>query len=395
MGQFGLGVWLALTAAGAEEAKPVAIVTSAEVKATANTWPSWRGDAAQTGRSPSALGELVVRWQVSVGEAVLSSAVVDEQRVYLGVKSGAILALDRQTGAELWKVMSKGSVEAPPLRLGNLLIVGSRDGVMRALEASTGREVWTHEAKAEITAPAVPVPGPPGGAPGVVYGAYDGKIYQLDAATGAVRWTYSTGSYIYGSAARRDGELLIGGCDGFVHRISCADGSRLAAIEVGQYVGASPAWVGDAAWVGHFGNAFVALDTAQSKVSWTFEDRSFPFLSSAAVTDELVIFGGRDRVVRAVERATGELWWLAPTRGKVDSSPVVVGDKVVFGAHDGRVYVVTLADGAELWSFDAASPISASPAVAGGWVYLGTEGGTVYGFGPPVVKEKKGRGGKG
>ena len=51
----------------------------------------------------------------------------------------------------------------------------------------------------------------------------------------------------------------------------------------------------------------MALDPASGETKWSHFDRNFPYLSSPAVSDQLVIFGACDRVMRALERDTGEL----------------------------------------------------------------------------------------
>jgi outer membrane protein assembly factor BamB len=350
--------------------------------ATATTWPAWRGDATQRGRAPGALGKLAQQWTWSAGEAIVSSAVVDDTHVYVGVKDGRVVALDRTTGALSWQVETGGPVEAPPLRVGDLLVVGSRDRKVRALVAKDGSERWVFDAEAEVVGAPAFVGGP---SPSLLIGAYDGRLHRLDLATGKPQWAYETGSYIYGSPAIRGGQALIGGCDGFVHTVDLAAGTSKARTVVEAYVGASPTWpADDAAYVGHFGNRVIAFDPTKGEVGWTYFDRSFPYLSSPAVTDDLVILGARDKIVRALERKTGELWWLVPTKGKVDGAPVIVGDKVVFGSADGRLYVVTLADGDEVQTIDLGEPITASVAVASGSVYVGTEGGTFVALGPPA-----------
>ncbi len=371
------------------------VPATAPAAAAGTTWTSWRGGLEQTGLAPGDLGTKLERaWSWSAGEAIVSSAVVDETSVYVGIKDGRVVALDRAEGTVRWTVETEAAVEAPGLLAGDLLIIGSRDRKLRALERATGKLRWAFDAEAEVVGAAVWLAAARGRPASVLIGAYDGRLHLLDAATGEARWTYETGSYLYGSAAVRGDKAVIGGCDGFVHAVNLADGKLVSKVPIEAYVGASVAWpADDQAYVGHFGNAVIRFDPGATKVAWSHVDRSFAYLSSPAVTDELVILGGRDRVVRALERSTGELWWLFPTKGKVDSSPVVVGDKVVVGSADGRLYVLTREDGELVTSYDAGEPITASPAVAGGMIYVGTEGGTMLALrsstpAPPTAKRK-------
>ena len=353
-----------------------------EPRATADTWPMWRGDAAQSGRSPSILPTtLVPKWRARTGDAIVAGAVVDATQVYVGSKDGVIRAFDRRTGRVRWSVTTEAPVEAPGLRVGAWLVIGSRDHRLRALGAADGRAAWTVDLGSEIVGGAAWVPAD--GAPeSVVVGDYAGTLHRVDLATGREVWRYETGNYIYGSPAISQGHAIFGGCDGYVHAVRVSDGVAVRKAEVGAYVGASVALAGDTAFTGHFGNRVVGIDWRRGAVRWSHFDRSFPYLSSPALTDDVVILGGRDHVVRALSRDKGEAWWMFPVAEKVDASPVVAGGRAVVGASDGRLYVLDLEDGHAVQTVDLGSGVVAGAAVASGWVWVGTEDGVLHALGP-------------
>jgi outer membrane protein assembly factor BamB len=154
------------------------------------------------------------------------------------------------------------------------------------------------------------------------------------------------------------------------------------ALEVssGAYTGASPALSGNHAWYGTFDNQVLSVDLAARKVSWRYEhpQRKFPFYSSAALADGLVVLGGRDKLVHALDAATGKERWTFATQARVDSSPAVAAGRVYIGSSDGRLYVLDLKTGAKLFAFEAGAALTASPAIAGGRVVIGTDDGRVY-----------------
>jgi outer membrane protein assembly factor BamB len=127
----------------------------------------------------------------------------------------------------------------------------------------------------------------------------------------------------------------------------------------------------------------VGLDLKTRAVSWRYShpDRHFPFYSSAAVANGLVVLGGRDKMVHGIEAASGKARWTFATRARVDSSPVIAGGRVYVGSSDGRFYVLDLAKGEKLWEFDMGGPVSASPAVAAGRIVIGSQDGRVICFG--------------
>ena len=158
---------------------------------------------------------------------------------------------------------------------------------------------------------------------------------------------------------------------------------RLYEIAAGAYTGASPVIDGDRAYFGTFDNEVLGLDLKGRKILWRFSDpdRQFPFYSSAAVSDGRIFLGGRDRMVRAIETATGKLAWTFASRSRVDSSPVVAGDRVFVGSSDNRLYALDRATGQKSWEFDTGAAVTASPAIAGGRLVIGSQNGTIYCFG--------------
>jgi outer membrane protein assembly factor BamB len=178
------------------------------------------------------------------------------------------------------------------------------------------------------------------------------------------------------------GTAYVTGCDALFRALRIADGKELFRISSGAYTGASPALSNGRAYYGTFENEVIAVDLGSRKVLWRYKpERQFPFYSSAAVAGGKVVLGGRDKVVHALDAATGKAAWTFTTRARVDSSPAVAGGKVCVGSGDGRIYVLDLARGTKLEEFDAASPVSASPAVADGRIVLGTQDGQVLAFG--------------
>ncbi len=157
---------------------------------------------------------------------------------------------------------------------------------------------------------------------------------------------------------------MFGGCDGLLHVLSLADGKQVKEVEAGAYVPGSVALADGHAYFGQYENEFLCVDLKAGKKAWSFHDRDFPYLSSPAVTPQVVVFGGRDKLLHCVKRQDGKALWGFATRGKVDSSPVICGNKVVVGSDDGRLYVVSLDKGKQLWSYEVGQPIGSSPAVA-------------------------------
>ena len=118
-------------------------------------------------------------------------------------------------------------------------------------------------------------------------------------------------------------------------------------------------------------------------MKWAYKnpERQFQFLSSAAVRDELVVVGGRDKLVHTIETGTGKKRWTYNAGGRVDSSPVIVGKRVFVGSANGDVLALELDSGELTWKFQTGAPITASPSISDGRLFIGNADGQLFCFG--------------
>ena len=359
-------------------------------KPTGSTsWTSFRHDLAQTGVSTSPLpSELELLWEVSLGDQILATAAIAGDYVYVPCLSGELVCLERKTGAKVWayktvEVVAKNAFapgfKSSPTVAGDSIYLGDEEGVFHAIDRKTGKGRWKFTTGGEIYSSAAVLDGR------VIFGSYDNRLYCLNENDGTLAWKYETQGYVHCAPAVVDGVTFIAGCDEHLRVIDIKTGEQKLEMPLQTYLIASPAVVGDMLYVGTFASEVVAVDWKKSNVVWRYSagESEHPFHSSAAVTDQLVVVGGRDKLVHAINRSTGQKAWTFPTRGKIDSSPVIVGDRVFIGSGDGNLYALGLADGKELWKFNAGKTISAGPAVGEGVLVVGSESrdGKVYCFG--------------
>ena len=219
--------------------------------------------------------------------------------------------------------------------------------------------------------------------PWILVGSYDNRLYCFDAATGKLNWSYETDDYINGAPATDGVHVVFGGCDESLHILSASDGTKIGEVWAGSYIPGSAAFVENRAYLGHYDNKFVCIDTSEKKIIWEYEDKDHPdaFFSSPAVGKDRVLIGSRDGYLHCVNRKNGEKIWDFQSRDDVDSSPVISGNKVVVASMDGRLYVVDLEEGKEIWSYEIGAAIFGCPAVAGGIIVIGADDGRVYAFG--------------
>ena len=72
----------------------------------------------------------------------------------------------------------------------------------------------------------------------------------------------------------------MGGCDGYLHLVDVSDGARKKKIDLGAYVGASPAVLDGRVYVGTFADEILAIEVHGGRIFWRYKDpqRAFPLL---------------------------------------------------------------------------------------------------------------------
>lgn len=341
-------------------------------------WPVFRGDTLGNGIATGPLPEtLDVLWKFSgEGHGFEATVAIADGLVFAGCLDGNLYALSLADGSLKWKYHTELGFSAPAAVRDGRVFVGDTDGKFYCFEAATGKPVWGAEATGEINSGANFYKDK------VLFGSQDATLYCHNAATGALEWKYSIGDQIRCSPTVVEGRAFLAGCDAKLHIIDVEKGEAITSVEIDAPTGSTPGVGGSRVYFGTEGSSFFAIDWQQAKVSWMMKSpRNMPFRSSAAVTPEAVIFGGRDKQIYALDAGDGHELWRFAARSRVDSSPVIVGDRVFVGASDGRLYCLHRKTGKKLWDYEAGGDFTASPAVAEGRLVIGNTDGTLYCFG--------------
>lgn len=373
-------------------ASVLALAFATAVSAQDGDWPQFRRDAGLNGVADAALGdELELRWSVPLGFSVESSPAVAGGFVYATSLPGVLVKLDLDDGGEVWRYRP-GAAEAEagdfeedrfgessPAVADGAVFVGDLMGVLHAVDAATGDVRWRFATGAEIKSSPVVADDL------VLVGSYDEHFYAADRATGALRWKLQTEGPVHATPGRAAGLAWVTGCDAVLRGVRIADGTEMVRFDSGAYTAASPAIADGTLYYGTFNNEVLAVDVGAGELRWRYEhpERHFPFYASAAIAGDTVIAAGRDKLIHALDRQTGEARWTFRARARFDASPAVAGNRVYAGNADGRLYVLDLATGEKLSEFHAGAAIMGSPAIAGGRIVFGTQDGTLFALGPP------------
>ncbi|RKU19919.1 serine/threonine protein kinase [Candidatus Poribacteria bacterium] len=351
-----------------------------------SNWASFRGNPQLTGVAASQLPEkLELLWTFKAGDMIESTATIVDGTVYMGASDGYLYAIDAQSGKSTWKYHADASIKSSPSIYNNVIYFGDEEGIFHAVDIATQKKKWQYTTDGEIISSANFA------GDRVLFGSYDGFLYCLNIKNGDLIWKFETEGYVHGTPAIFGNFVIVTGCDSYLRIINIADGTQTQQVNLGAYVGASPAILDSnsqtdpevRAYCGTYGNEVLGVDLTSGEIAWRYEHpvRKLPFFASAAVTERLVIIGGRDKMVHALSPEKGEPQWTYTAKSRIESSPVIVGKRVFFGTTRGGLIALDITNGNQVWKFETGSSIVASPSVANGRIYIGTEDGVLYCFG--------------
>jgi outer membrane protein assembly factor BamB len=178
---------------------------------------------------------------------------------------GFVVAMNADTGKELWRFRGK-PFESSPLIVRGTLYVGSWDHHLYAINARTKALRWKFEADGEVNTSAAY-------GDGAVYFATDaGSVYALDARTGRQIWKRSDGSeYFYATPTIAYGRVYIGNTNGALYAYGMHTGDLLWVAHAGTYIYTAAAVWDKTVYVGSYDGGFYAFDAATGDQKWRYE----------------------------------------------------------------------------------------------------------------------------
>lgn len=271
----------------------------------------------------------------------LSDPLVHEGMVVFGSGDGNVYALDRETGAELWRFATGGIVHAAPVADDRHVYVGGFDGALYALSLDSGEPAWTFQAEGNPHFPLGELQRGPALHDGVLYvGSRDYHLYAVDAADGKLLWKLEeSGGWIIATPLVEEHSIYFGASDGErFYAADRADGMVRWAIPVQTRVFGSAVRVQDLLVFGGFNGKLFAVDADDGQVRWTFQtpasraNFSSVYDASGAINEEM-----REMYRNGQARAAEERILML---GSIAGTPAVHGSRIYFGSTEGLLYVL-------------------------------------------------------
>lgn len=372
------GIILCFSCGSSKEQKPVSNI----INYSPVPWTHFRGNASLEGVSSGNISDsLKLIWSFKTGGSCISSPVTDGKNVYTGSLDSSLYSLDIITGDLVWKIKLEDEIEAPPVIFGDVILIGDLNGNFYSVNKLSGEINWKFKAKgarSKIVGSANIIEEKMQ----LLFGSHNDTLYCLNVYNGEIVWKYGSGSYINGTPATDGVNIVIGGCDAYLHIIDASTGAPAGKIDAESHIAGSAVLKDNFVYVGSYGKKLLGINIKTMEIAWTYtnDGRQEPFFASPALIDTFIVAPSRDKFVHCVSSVTGNLIWKFAAKGAVDSSPVIAGNRIVVGCEAGFLYLLDLKTGAYVNSFDVGAPVSGAPLVSGGLVVVGDDNGMISAF---------------
>ncbi len=300
-------------------------------------------------------------------------------RVYAAAAAGDVMAIDRASGALVWRVALEKPVTGAVGVAGDLVLVGTRDAEVLALNRETGALQWLARVSSEVLSP------PTGAADIVIVRTGDGKVFGIGAGQGDVRWIYERSIpslTLRGTSAPviHAGIVYTGFASGKLVANEVSSGRVLWEATVAQPRGrnelerlvdvdARPVVRDGALFTAAYQGRVAALSLQSGSVNWVQDISTNNDLDANGAR---VFATDQDSRVYGLDRSTGNIAWTQEALlYRALGAPSVLGDFVAATDYQGVIHLLAAGDGALVGRLDSnAKDGVIGTTVADGELYL-------------------------
>lgn len=244
-------------------------------------------------------------WIVTLDAVPSAGGTMDAERVYIPIQPEQLQALNRATGAKVWR----RDIETAwaPLLLNDSLFVAASDEI-HALDAETGAQKWRIPFERPMIAPLA-------SAGDFLIGMFDkGAVIAFAAADGRMVWSRELGASSHYAAVSDGTRVFFALDDSRVVALNLQDGSPAWEQKLEGTLN-QPSVARDRVFVGSNNNYLFALDDERGRLAWKWRTGG-DVIGVSADTKGGAYYASLDNVLRGVNRSNGNQRWIKeiPTR---------------------------------------------------------------------------------
>ena len=317
---------------------------------------------------------LTVRWRYQSDVTLNLTPAFDNERIYLPLAGGTIVALKAKDGQLYWRSEMGGELSASPVADDNAIFVASETvgqpaGALRALGREGGVTQW-------MTPLVRPLRGALTISGGKLFaGGSDGRAYAFDKRTGGVLWSIPFSSPFNGQPVMKDHRVYFGSEDGTLLALDEATGRVLWRYRTKGAVRGPVAVNGESVFFGSGDGYVYALSTDKGRLKW--RKRTGAGVEAVVLTGDGLLAASLDNFAYYLN-LKGSMLWKKQLPGRISAQPLTVEETALFTPLSSSAGVVLgLKDGKQVNSLPTGDELtsSASPVLVGDAVILTTEHG--------------------
>lgn len=324
-------------------------------------------------------------WTATLADFTLGPLAADESRVIVATRDGSVQALDRTSGALLWRIEGRGGL------LGSgpgVIVTRGSDGTVSRLRPRSGEAVWRAQTGVQGSLPPV-VDGD------MILVAGNG-ISALEAASGRILWSVPPGAIASTVPVPAGARIVLGETDGTLRCRDRATGVSLWTHRLRSAPLAAPLVAERRVFLGTTDRQLLTLGLDRGHPGWSWK-LGTDVQSAPVAFGNTVVFAALDAVLYALRRSNGHLAWRAPLPSRPLAAPLLVGNAILVACAESDIVGFDAKTGARLGALKTRAEIRTGPLVLEGRLYVGLRDRSVAalafaGFeGPPPASPSPGQ----
>jgi outer membrane protein assembly factor BamB len=290
-------------------------------------------------------------------ESVGGGVAVSDGKLFITSGLGVVMALDAQSGDEIWRRNTRVPMHSAPTSAGGRVFAVSDDNELFAFNANTGEVLWTYQGIVEsarmLTAPSPAVVGDT-----VISGFASGELIAFRAQNGGVLWqdALSSSGQLTPLASLNDIASGPAIADGYV--IASAQSGVTSAFDLrtGQRVWSQPA--------GSLGFPLIAGD----------------FVYLATTEGQVVCMSKLDGSIVWIQQLQSHKNLKKKKKRIAWAGPILVGERLMVMSSRGQGVTLSPYDGSIISEFKVGEDVFVSPIIANETVYVLTDSAKLIAF---------------
>lgn len=290
---------------------------------------------------------LTVRWRYASDATINLTPAVRDERIYLPLARGELLALDAANGGLLWKNDTGGEISCTPETDNTAVFVAAATGELsaahglpetapkgsiRAVSRTTGLTLWTRSLPTPLYGLLV-------ANEQAVFGvAANGAIYALAKTTGEMLWTSQLPATLTSDLTISQQRLYIGSKEGWLMALDAATGRLQWKVQLRGVVRGHIWAASGTVYAATDSGQIVALNETGGGLRW--EAQAGPSVQALAVNETGVYAASFDNSLYVLNLAKGKRLWRKQLGSRVAGAPLAVPEGVLLTSMIGNVATV-------------------------------------------------------